>query len=71
MRRLRETEAHAARTAVIQGDFPEGMQARCAFCARVESVAEGELLEVNRTGMGPSRVFRCSACSGKRKDDAA
>ncbi len=69
MRRLRETEAHAARTAIIKGQFPEGMQARCSFCAQVQAVDDGELVQVNRTGMGPSKVFRCSDCA--REEDSA
>ena len=71
MRRLRETEAHAARAALIEGQYPKGMQARCSFCARVEPVESGEMIEVNPTGLGPTKVFRCSACSETREDSAA
>jgi uncharacterized protein YlaI len=51
---------------VIEGRFPPGMQSRCAWCRSIVDVEEGEFVDVGRSALGPSRVFRCSDC-----DDAS
>ncbi|MEA2433321.1 MAG: hypothetical protein QOG54_778 [Actinomycetota bacterium] len=65
MRKLTEPQAHRGRVAIIEGRFPEGMQARCAWCGKVEVVNEGEMVDTDRPGSGPSRIFRCASCSEK------
>ena len=62
MRKLTEPQAHRGRVAVIEGNFPEGMQARCAWCSTVQSVEEGELMSIARRGGGATRVFKCGKC---------
>ncbi len=65
VRKLTEPQAHRGRVAIIEGNFPEGMQARCAWCRDVAPVNEGEFVVSTRPGNGPSRLFRCSDCSEK------
>jgi hypothetical protein len=48
MRKLTEPQAHRGRVAIIEGRFPEGMQARCAWCGKVDEVAEGEMVSTDR-----------------------
>jgi hypothetical protein len=62
MRKIKETEAHRARTAILEGRFPEGMQARCAWCGKVGKVGEGEFVDRQITAAGPGKVFKCSEC---------
>jgi hypothetical protein len=71
MRRLTEPEAHRARAAIIEGEFPEGMSARCAWCRKVGAVAEGEFVAVNVPGTGATQVFRCGACLDGERNSAA
>jgi hypothetical protein len=71
MRRLTEPEAHRARAAIIEGDFPEGMNARCAWCRKVAAVSGGEFVTVNVPGTGATSVFKCSTCSDGRRNSAA
>jgi hypothetical protein len=65
MRKIKETEAHKARTAIIEGNFPEGMKARCAWCGNVREVTDGEFLDSSLLAAGPGKVFRCSDCHDK------
>ncbi len=67
MRKLTEPEAHRGRTALIDGRFPQDMQARCAWCRRVDAVGEGAFVTVDVPGTGHTRMFRCSSCA---KEDA-
>ncbi len=69
MRKIKETEAHRARTAILEGNFPEGMKARCGWCGRVRDVTEGEFLDSELLAAGPGKVFRCSECS--KRESAA
>ena len=70
MRKLTEPEAHRARAAIIEGSYPEGMHARCAWCRKVAPAAEGEFVEVTVPGTGATKVFKCSDCR-ERSDSAA
>lgn len=71
MRRLTESQAHKARAALIDGEYPEGMQARCARCERVRAIAEGEIFDVSRSTEGPTRVFVCTGCVRELRPSAA
>lgn len=71
MRKLTEPEAHRARAAIIEGNFPEGMHARCAWCRKVAPAGEGEFLDIKVPGTGATKVFRCSDCRDQRSDSAA
>ncbi|MEA2476558.1 MAG: hypothetical protein QOF16_1675 [Actinomycetota bacterium] len=71
MRKLSEPEAHRARTAIINGDYPEGMQARCGWCREVRSVDEGSFVDAARPGVGAARVFRCGECERDEESNAA
>ncbi|GEM_PF-1926203 len=71
MRRLTEPEAHRARAAIIEGDFPEGMHARCARCRSVKPATDGEFVSVTVPGTGPMKMFKCSDCRDVRRDSAA
>ncbi|MFN2526077.1 MAG: hypothetical protein ABR505_07415 [Actinomycetota bacterium] len=62
MRRLTEPQAHRERLAVIEGDYPEGMEARCGLCGRRQQIRQGQLLERRRNSHEASRVFVCSVC---------
>lgn len=62
MRKLTEPQAHRGRVDVIEGRFPEGMKSRCAWCRNVFDVVEGEFVELERSAVGPSRVFCCASC---------
>jgi hypothetical protein len=55
---------------VIEGRFPPGMQSRCAWCRSVVPVEEGKFVEVDRSAMGPSRLFRCSSCADSESSAA-
>lgn len=70
MRKLTEPQAHAGRAAVIDGRYPDGMQARCAWCRRVSSVREGKLMDVRPSGDGPTRAFKCHRCLGRKQSAA-
>lgn len=71
MRRLTESQAHKGRAALIDGEYPDGMQARCARCERVRAIAEGELFKVRPHAEGPQRVFVCSECVVELRRSAA
>lgn len=71
MRKLSEPEAHRARTAIIKGDYPEGMQARCGWCGEVRAIEEGSFVDAARPGVGAARVFRCEACVQDQESSAA
>jgi hypothetical protein len=71
MRRLTEPEAHRARAAIIEGEFPEGMNARCAWCRKVAAVSGGRFVTVNVPGTGATSMFRCSDCLGGERQGAA
>lgn len=71
MRKLTEPQAHRGRVAVIEGDFPEGMRARCAWCQTIESVEEGQMIASAHRGAGPTRIFRCSKCASGEREGAA
>ncbi len=71
MRRLTEPEAHRARTAIIEGQFPQDMQARCAWCRRVETVGEGRFVAVEVPGTGHTQMFKCSSCLKEGEGSAA
>ena len=71
MRKLTEPQAHRGRVAVIDGNFPEGMQARCAWCTRIEQIVEGEMVSVRTGGNGATRMFRCSECLAEQSEGAA
>lgn len=66
MRRLTEPQAHRERLAVIEGDYPEGMEARCGLCGRREEIRRGQLLERRRMSQDATRVFVCSVCLKER-----
>lgn len=63
MRRIRGPEAHNARMALIEGRFPDGMNARCSSCSEIRPVSEGEFVEVRLPGTGHTQVFRCAECA--------
>jgi hypothetical protein len=71
MRRLTEPQAHRARTDIIEGRFPEGLRARCAWCRAVAAADEGRFLEVVVPGTGATRVFKCSDCVESEAEGAA
>ena len=71
MRKLTEPQAHRGRVAVIEGNFPEGMQARCAWCQSIEPVEDGQMIPSAHRGAGPSRLFRCSKCAETEAEGAA
>lgn len=71
MRKLTEPQAHRGRVAVIDGEYPEGMKARCAWCGNVQPVDEGELVASRTKGDGPSRLYMCSDCLDERREGAA
>jgi hypothetical protein len=66
MRRPTEPEAHRARVNLIDGNYPEGMKARCAWCGNVREVAQGAFVEMPRRTDGPARAFRCKDCADGR-----
>ena len=63
MRRPTEAEAHRARSRLIDGEYPEDMQARCALCATVAPISQGRMVELKVRSDGPARVFLCRACA--------
>ncbi len=63
MRKLTEPQAHRGRVAIIEGNYPEGMQARCAWCRKVAAVEEGQFVETEPHASGASRLFRCADCA--------
>ncbi|MFN2593811.1 MAG: hypothetical protein ABR579_02840 [Actinomycetota bacterium] len=71
MRKLSEPEAHRARAAIINGEYPEGMQARCAWCADIRPISEGTFVDAARPGVGAARVFRCETCEQDQESSAA
>lgn len=71
MRKISEPEAHRGRIAVIEGQYPDGMQARCAWCARVEEVQNGQFCTVKKTGEGPAKLYKCSQCLEDESSSAA
>ena len=63
MRRPTDAEAHRARSALIEGRYPDGMQARCASCGKVRSIAEGEMRDTGQSpSTGAQRYFVCAEC---------
>jgi hypothetical protein len=70
MRKLSDPEAHRARTALVEGRFPEDMHARCAWCRDVHPAREGRFIEVNVPGTGQTSMFQCSDCDHERKGAA-
>jgi hypothetical protein len=54
----------------VEGRFPEDMNARCAWCRKVTSARDGEFVEVNVPGTGPTSMFKCARC-GQERDSAA
>jgi hypothetical protein len=38
------------------------MNARCAWCRKVDSARAGEFFVVHATGTGSMKVFKCSKC---------
>ncbi|MDQ4145457.1 MAG: hypothetical protein M3198_17290 [Actinomycetota bacterium] len=71
MRKLTEPQAHRGRVAVIEGNFPEGMRARCAWCQTIEPVEQGQMLASVHRGAGPTRLYRCSKCVDGEREGAA
>ncbi|MDQ3662655.1 MAG: hypothetical protein M3526_00585 [Actinomycetota bacterium] len=71
MRRLTEPEAHRARAAIIEGDYPEGMTARCAWCRKIAAVSAGRFVSVHVPGTGATSVFKCPDCLGGEREGAA
>ena len=71
MRKLTEPQAHRGRVAVIEGNFPEGMRARCAWCQTIEEVEQGQMLAAEHRGSGPTRLYRCSKCLDEEREGAA
>jgi hypothetical protein len=71
MRKLTEPQAHRGRVAVIDGNFPEGMRARCAWCRRIEPIIEGEMVSAHTGGNGATRMFKCSGCLTEENEGAA
>ena len=71
MRRLSEPEAHRGRVAVIQGEYPEGMRARCGGCEKVFDIADGSLVEIKGRGSQATRIFLCASCLERTNADAA
>jgi uncharacterized protein YlaI len=47
------------------------MQARCAWCARVEEVQNGQFCTVKKTGEGPAKLYKCSQCLEAESSSAA
>jgi hypothetical protein len=47
---------------VIEGDLPEGMRARCAWCQQIKDASGGAFVEI-KPSTGATRLFRCSDCS--------
>jgi hypothetical protein len=70
MRRLSDPEAHRARTDLVEGRFPEGMNARCAWCRKVKPARDGDFVAVNVPGTGSTSMFKCSSCR-EEHDSAA
>ncbi len=70
MRKLTEPQAHRGRVAVIEGRYPEGMQARCVWCREVKDVNEGELVTAMTKGVGATHLFRCGDCLEEREGAA-
>ena len=70
MRRLSDSEAHRARTDLLEGRIPEDMQARCAWCRNVRPARAGAFVSVNVPGTGHTSMFKCSECQ-ERHDSAA
>lgn len=71
MRKLTEPQAHRGRVAVIDGNFPEGMQARCAWCREIQPIEEGEMVSSQGRGSGATRMFKCSECLTEESEGAA
>jgi hypothetical protein len=71
MRKLTEPQAHRGRVAVIDGNFPEGMQARCAWCRQIQAIVEGEMVSVRAGASGATRMFKCSDCVAEENEGAA
>ena len=71
MRKLTEPQAHRGRVAVIDGNFPEGMQARCAWCGQIEEIVEGEMVSARAGASGATRMFKCSRCLTEESEGAA
>ena len=70
MRKLSDPEAHRARTDLVEGRFPEDMNARCAWCRNVRPARAGEFIEVNVPGTGHTSMFRCADCAQERQGAA-
>lgn len=62
VRRLTEPQAHRERLAVIEGEYPEGMEARCGLCGRREEIRAGKVLARRRSSHDATHVFVCSVC---------
>ena len=62
MRRLTEPQAHRGRAAVIDGRYPEGMQARCVLCGKSQPIEKGKLVAGRARPNEPVRHFLCSNC---------
>jgi hypothetical protein len=71
MRKLTEPQAHRARAAIIDGNYPKDLQARCGWCRSVLPVKKGEFVDLPRKGAGPSRAFKCSDCIARERGSAA
>ena len=71
MRRLTEPEAHRARAAIIEGDYPEGMTARCAWCRKIAAVSTGRFVSVHVPGTGATSVFKCPDCLDGEREGVA
>jgi hypothetical protein len=70
MRRLSDPEAHRARTALVEGRFPEDMNARCAWCRKVRPARDGAFVEVRIPGTGHTSMFRCAECERESRGAA-
>lgn len=55
----------------MDGNFPDGMQARCSWCGKVQPVGQGRFVLVRSLGTGPARVFKCAGCLDPDEVDAA
>ena len=71
MRRLTEPQAHRARTDIIEGRFPEGLRARCAWCRSVAPADDGRFVDVDVPGTGATRGFKCGGCLASEREGAA
>ena len=71
MRKIKEPEAHRARAAVVDGNYPEGMRVRCSWCQTVVGPTEGEFRYGRTARTGTANFFKCQSCLDREDSESA